>query len=641
MLIELITYWTISGTYGSQADQVYGTYYEAETWYFDTATRQVVHTPRPLGGFYQQEQSAGDPPPTSYNRPTTEEFHFYATGADRIGFFHDGVGGFTTVIDTLTISTQVVNNPCFGNRLGQILVAVGGLTGPFTYAWDDGPTTRDRSLVAAGGYRLTVRDVSGAVASALVTVGENPEILVVVSKTGGDVSLQVSGGTSPYSLLWSDGATTANRLGLAAGPYSCTITDAVGCSKTVEVLVNVNQFFWSRNPIVLALDAGAAYRANPATKPNLTFLCEVWLETAYLSGVFEQVGPALEQPADAQGRTVFDVQALLDAYLDWHVPAPTQFGLQRADPLFRRFYLAHAESFGTPAVRAGTTVRAQNYVVKGGLSFYEQQARTWHNSYQPSVRPFLTWEPPTKSVLLDQPEYLYYQAQPLAPDVLLRVRVIFADGTTHVSNYGSASQVQQYEVYAGAVGYAQLGLGRLDRPANPVRAWEVFVMTPAGTPLSEVRRYELDRRHFAHRRFFLFATSLGGMATFAALGEAQLDVEVRGEEAARTLPPSYDPLRGDTLVLERSLRPALKVASSFRTRAQQTAAQDLLLSQRVLLLSRDGRWLPGVVKAKNATLFDESKAVPTLEFEFYLPTERLFTPPLGTDQVTYTTPLLP
>ncbi|MDO7875548.1 SprB repeat-containing protein [Hymenobacter sp. ASUV-10] len=640
-MIELITYWTQTGTYGSQADQVYGTYYEAETWYFNPVTRQVVYTPRPLGGSYTQEQSAGDPPPLTYNRPTTEEFFVYASGADRIGFFHDGLGGFTTVITTLLVSTQVVDNPCFGNRVGQILVAVGGLAGPFTYAWDDGPTTKDRSLVPAGAYRLSVRDVSGAVAHALVTVGQNPEILVVVSKTGGDVSLQVSGGTGPYTYLWSDGVTTSDRAGLAEGPYTCTITDAVGCSKSVEVLVNSNLFFWSRNPILLKLDAGAAYRLDPSTKPNLTFLCEVWVEHVYGSGVFEQVGPSLEQPADAQGRTVFDVQALLGVLLDWHVPAPTQVGLQRADPLFRRFYLAHAERFGTPAVRAGTTVRAQSYVVKGGLSFYEQQARTWQNRYQPTVRPFLTWEPPVKSVLPDQPEFLYYQVQLPATDILLRVRVTFADGTTHVGNYGSASQVLPYEVHCGAVGYSQLGLGRLDRADNPVRAWEAFVMAPDGTPRSEVRRYELDRRHFPRRRYFLFATSLGGMATFAAVGEAQLEAEVKGEEAALALPAGYDPMRGDTLVQERTLRPILKVASSFRTRAQQEAAQDLLLSRRVLLLSREGRWLPGFIKAKNATLLDESKAVPTLEFEFYLPTERLFTPFLGDEQVSYTTPLLP
>ena len=44
--------------------------------------------------------------------------------------------------------------------------------------------------------------------------------------SNGSASVSVSGGKSPYSYLWSNGATTANITGLTTGNYSCTITDS-------------------------------------------------------------------------------------------------------------------------------------------------------------------------------------------------------------------------------------------------------------------------------------------------------------------------------------------------------------------------------------------------------------------------------
>jgi len=48
----------------------------------------------------------------------------------------------------------------------------------------------------------------------------------------GSASISVSGGTVPYSYLWSNGATTEKITGLSAGTYSCTVTDASSLSIT-------------------------------------------------------------------------------------------------------------------------------------------------------------------------------------------------------------------------------------------------------------------------------------------------------------------------------------------------------------------------------------------------------------------------
>src|SRR5437660_11596230 len=55
----------------------------------------------------------------------------------------------------------------------------------------------------------------------------------------GTVDLSVSGGTSPYTYAWSNGAVTQDLAGLSAGPYTVTVTDANGCASaplTVTIL---------------------------------------------------------------------------------------------------------------------------------------------------------------------------------------------------------------------------------------------------------------------------------------------------------------------------------------------------------------------------------------------------------------------
>ncbi|MGB1318279.1 MAG: hypothetical protein ACPG5W_08735, partial [Flavobacteriales bacterium] len=77
--------------------------------------------------------------------------------------------------------------------------------------------------------------------SNIITITVNPDNVVAdcsstpVDCNGGatgSVSVAPSGGTAPYTVLWSTGATTMTVSNLTAGSYSVTVTDANGCSET-------------------------------------------------------------------------------------------------------------------------------------------------------------------------------------------------------------------------------------------------------------------------------------------------------------------------------------------------------------------------------------------------------------------------
>ena len=54
----------------------------------------------------------------------------------------------------------------------------------------------------------------------------------------GTATVNISGGTPPYSILWNTGATTASISNLAQGTYTVTVTDVAGCIVSRDVTVS-------------------------------------------------------------------------------------------------------------------------------------------------------------------------------------------------------------------------------------------------------------------------------------------------------------------------------------------------------------------------------------------------------------------
>ncbi|WP_170110744.1 T9SS type A sorting domain-containing protein [Flavilitoribacter nigricans] len=84
------------------------------------------------------------------------------------------------------------------------------------------------------------------IASVLAATGSKTDVVCNDDNgpsSDGTASVSAMGGKPPYSYAWSNGGSTASISNLAAGGYTCTVTDANGCTAEVPVTVGTPAHF--------------------------------------------------------------------------------------------------------------------------------------------------------------------------------------------------------------------------------------------------------------------------------------------------------------------------------------------------------------------------------------------------------------
>jgi hypothetical protein len=177
---------------------------------------------------------------TSQNRTGLEAGTYSVTATDAEGCKTSESFQVETILPECDlVVTGSITNENQGLSNGAVNITVSGGISPYTYAWNDGPTTQNRTGLTAGTYSVTATDVQGCEASESFQVNTIlPECDLVVTGSitdedqglsNGAINIIVSGGTSPYTYAWGDGTTTQNRTGLTAGTYLVIATDVQGC----------------------------------------------------------------------------------------------------------------------------------------------------------------------------------------------------------------------------------------------------------------------------------------------------------------------------------------------------------------------------------------------------------------------------
>jgi gliding motility-associated-like protein len=148
----------------------------------------------------------------------------------------------------LTSSYVSVDAAC-GECNGQSTVTASGGSGNYAVLWYDNLTGNTHANLCAGIYSYAVTDVTtGCQTQMDATVnnidGPDGETVTTTEVTcfggnNGSASVVPTGGTLPYTYLWSpNGATTDNASNLSAGIYFVEVSDANDCKRVVTVTIN-------------------------------------------------------------------------------------------------------------------------------------------------------------------------------------------------------------------------------------------------------------------------------------------------------------------------------------------------------------------------------------------------------------------
>lgn len=145
-------------------------------------------------------------------------------------------------------TADLVNESCFGFSDGSATLNTTGVTGNLAYRWNATDPFLNSQLsinftdqalnLPAGNYIATVIRNLNDTARIPFTIVSNPEISLDLYQFGTSLFATVTGGTPPFTYVWSNGSTSREETNPVDGSNELLIIDATGCRKTGTVNFN-------------------------------------------------------------------------------------------------------------------------------------------------------------------------------------------------------------------------------------------------------------------------------------------------------------------------------------------------------------------------------------------------------------------
>jgi gliding motility-associated-like protein len=158
-------------------------------------------------------------------------------------------GSISVTINTsnnLSATATSTDENCGHSDGTATVVPAGTCTTGFTYQWSTLPvqTTTTATGLSGNTYTVTV-SCGGCSTTVSVIVNNSPGPSAAITAwteagcglNNGSATITASGGTLPYTYLWSNGQTSPTLINVAAGTYTITVTDAHGCQAVNTVTI--------------------------------------------------------------------------------------------------------------------------------------------------------------------------------------------------------------------------------------------------------------------------------------------------------------------------------------------------------------------------------------------------------------------
>ncbi|MEM9024981.1 MAG: hypothetical protein AAGB22_14645, partial [Bacteroidota bacterium] len=171
----------------------------------------------------------------------------------------------------LTASISKTDVTCGGDTDGSASVMPSGGVPPYTVSWDDpnNQTGMNAMNLGEGPVTATITDSNGCVAQETITLtftspDPNPDLGADTVVCDGQSTVLTPSGGAFFNFLWDDNSTDPTRTVTAAGTYTVTVTDLLGCQGTDDVVVtsvtpdpfDIDDIFRIGPPVTITTGAG-------------------------------------------------------------------------------------------------------------------------------------------------------------------------------------------------------------------------------------------------------------------------------------------------------------------------------------------------------------------------------------------------
>lgn len=149
------------------------------------------------------------------------------------------------IVISAVISDTII---CYYDKTGSLLVSAVGGFAPYTFSLDNGIFNTENFFenLTGGPHTVQARDTNNCVVSQEFIVPSPPSPLTVnmrktdvpcFESSSGELNAYTTGGWEPYLYAWNTGSTDPVLRGIAAGEYTVTITDNMGCVVTGDAFI--------------------------------------------------------------------------------------------------------------------------------------------------------------------------------------------------------------------------------------------------------------------------------------------------------------------------------------------------------------------------------------------------------------------
>lgn len=380
----------------------------------------------------------------------------------------------------------------------------------------------------------------------------------------------------------------------------------------LQLIGEPNGVAFSRNPIVFR------FRVSPFTANELNnrlrVVVNVYMESNCYSNVYTLLWSGAEYP-DGKGYAKIDLQTILDANLEFHIPDLTNPSFQRCKNQSKRYYISYQLQNNDGFI--GTPVSTITYIAaKGGLSREENNQSVWWNTIVFAGKTPLHFYSDNQLIRTSEYRWMYFMLA--APnDSLMRFYV----STVYDNTLGPAYYLgQQYiagqrgEIFCVAFNLTYILQGSF---TQAVRAFTMRIHD-ATTNITRFVGWNLDYRNIYEETQLFFRNSAGGLDTQSFVGEKEMGLEIaksNAELVTRSELIGLFRLQDEKPMIYSSQRPRYKLNTGWISRKQLDTLRDLMLRKEVFT-PYGIRIVPVEIMTDSFRLWKTSDKLYALELEY-------------------------